>query len=128
MVCASRRSSEALGEVLILGAETVDLGALYGEHDPVGQRADACRARPVRREKRPLSDDCAGAELTLALGCFHDDGPLDHDVDAGPGLAAFDQHLPGSEREFGADCVEPAQIVLVHAAEYRTGGQKVTVR
>jgi hypothetical protein len=32
----------------------------------------------------------------------------------------LDQHLLGGELDPGADPFEPAQIVLVHAAEYRT--------
>ena len=46
--------------------------------------------------------------------------PLAHDVENGARLTALDQHLPGAERELGAHRLQLAQIVLVHAAEYRT--------
>jgi hypothetical protein len=64
--------------------------------------------------------------VPCALGRFHHDLALEHDVEAGAGLATLDQHLSGAERELGARRLELAQIVLVHEAEYRTA--VVTIR
>src|SRR3954469_12718815 len=110
----SGQMSEALCERGIFGAEPVDLRTVDGDDLAEGERADARRPRSVLREKRPLPDHRARAELARALWSFHRDLSLEHDVESGAGIAALDQHLPGAERELRAHLLELFQIVIIH--------------
>ena len=67
-------------------AKTLDLGLLDGDDLAEGERPDARRARPVRREQRALADHRAGPELARPLGRLHHDLALDHDIHAGARL------------------------------------------
>jgi hypothetical protein len=114
--------SEPVGEGWILGAKTIDLGAVDGDQGAVGERTDSGRARAVGREERPFSDHGAGGELTRPFWCLHDEATVDHDEEARAGLAVLDHDFPRRVVDSRSKGFEPAQIVLVHEGEYRTGG------
>ena len=89
----------------------------------VGQGAHASRARPVVREAvSAVVDHRAGAKI--APGRLHRERrPQRLCTGRVPGVfLALDQHLAGAERELRAHRLELAEIVLVHACEYRTAG------
>lgn len=117
----SGRSKETFGEAGVLGADPVDLGAVDREHDTVGEGAHTSRAPGVLGDERPLADHGSRPELVFALRRFDDDRAVDHHIEAGARLAVLDQDLSGRELDSRPDCLEPLQIVLVHACEYRIG-------
>ena len=65
--CWVRKLREPLGERRIVGAETIDLGSVYGDDHAGRQRTYSRRAHPVARENSARFYDRARAEL---LGFF----------------------------------------------------------